>query len=117
MNKISIIRDLLHSVDTLPVGSGQDLPEQLDRALLAGVICAEFAAEGTGEDGFFDEVDLLQNPFGGFLSLLLFGEEIVKDTDNFTSPIYLWHIKPIYSSFFALIFPASSIASQSNEYP
>ena len=83
MNKISIIRDLLHSVDTLPVGSGQDLPEQLDRALLAGVICAEFAAEGTGEDGFFDEVDLFENFFGSFLGLLLFGNEVVKNVDDF----------------------------------
>ena len=83
MNKISIIRDLLHSVDTLPVGCGQDLPEQLDRTLLAGVIGAEFAAEGTGEDGFFDEVNLFENFFGGFLGLLFFGEEVVEDADDF----------------------------------
>ena len=60
-----------------------ELSHQLHRALLAGVVGAQFAAEGTGEDGFFCKFNLLQHLFGGLLGLLLFGENAVEDADNF----------------------------------
>ena len=37
-----------------------------------GVVGSQFAAEGTGEDGFFQQVDLLQHGFGSFLGPLFF---------------------------------------------
>ena len=38
-----------------------------------GGVGAQFATENTGEDGFFQQVDLLQHSFGSFLGLLFFG--------------------------------------------
>ena len=58
---------------------------------LVRVIGAQFAAEGAGEDGFFDEVDLLQYPFSCVLGLLLFGEEVVEDADDFGLLFYRWN--------------------------
>lgn len=57
--------------------------KQFFHALLTGGVGAQLVTESTGEDGFFDKVDLLQNPFDGFLGLLLFDEEVVQDADNF----------------------------------
>ena len=59
------------------------LSHQFHCTFLAGVIGTQLAAEGTGEDGFFDEVDLFQNPFGGFFGLLLLFKKVIKNADDF----------------------------------
>ena len=55
--------------------------------------------EGAGKDGFFDEVDLLQYPFGYFPGLLLFGEEVVKDVDDFDLFIFA-HYRNLMKIFY-----------------
>ena len=37
--------------------------QQFNCAFFGGIIGAQFAAEGTGEDGFFQQIDLLQRRF------------------------------------------------------
>ena len=57
--------------------------QQFQSGFFGGVIGAQLAAEGAGEDGFFNEVDLCQHPFGNFLGLLFFGEKVIEAADYF----------------------------------
>jgi len=57
--------------------------QQFHSGFFGGVIGAQLAAEGAGEDGFFNEVDLCQHPFGNFLGLLFFGEKVIEAADYF----------------------------------
>ena len=55
----------------------QNLFEQFHRALLAGIIGAQFAAEGFGEDGFLHGVDLLMTEATASLACCSFLKEHV----------------------------------------
>ena len=57
----------------------QHLFQQFHCRFVGGVVGAQLAAEGAGEDGFFHQVDLVEDSFGSFFGLLLFMDYIIED--------------------------------------
>ena len=55
-----------------------ELLQQFHRALLAWVIRTQFTTKGTGENGFFHQVDLVKNRFSYILGLLFLFKGRIK---------------------------------------